>query len=319
MAKCNSETPKLLSKGFTECWNSLVIFLVSAYNLKGDRLEEYKLFVLALVKNHGDTTTVKVLKDLNGCVRRHVAGAKVERGTLGGIWFDCYQTGIPRRLKYLNHLTIHNPRAAVCITNMYVSLCLPPKFDLTTVESPMTGTITTEEINEFGSWCRRHVGSNTIPIEIKERKFHCSLKGGVNHKIVLFSSYLDAVCIHLMQEIQDRFLAQCESVGYKRLGDLYKGLISKLSETDHKQLFGTKPESDIKSEQDLSLAKLVFLPDKGGKTRVVYVLNWWFQELLHPLHTAIMSWLRSQGQDGTYTQRAAALRVKSWTSEKCPT
>lgn len=35
----------------------------------------------------------------------------------------------------------------------------------------------------------------------------------------------------------------------------------------------------IAKKGTLRLATLLYLPDKAGKTRVVYCLTWWFQEL----------------------------------------
>jgi len=62
-------------------------------------------------------------------------------------------------------------------------------------------------------------------------------------------------------------------------------------------------------------AKLAYLSDKAGKTRVVYILNWWCQEALRPLHDAMMEWLKEQPEDGTFDQRKASKTVQGWTAE----
>jgi hypothetical protein len=66
----------------------------------------------------------------------------------------------------------------------------------------------------------------------------------------------------------------------------------------------------------LRLAKLLFLPDKAGKTRIVYCLTWWVQELLHPLHRGLYEILYRIKQDGTKSHSEAASTIRKWSSSK---
>jgi hypothetical protein len=51
-----------------------------------------------------------------------------------------------------------------------------------------------------------------------------------------------------------------------------------------------------------SLGRLCFIPDKGGKTRMVAIGNYWIQNALLPYHKAMYSVLRDMSQDGTFRQ-----------------
>lgn len=55
-----------------------------------------------------------------------------------------------------------------------------------------------------------------------------------------------------------------------------------------------------------SLCRLSFLPDKGGKTRLIAIGNYWVQEVLIGLHDVLYGMLRRLEQDGTYEQASAS-------------
>lgn len=66
------------------------------------------------------------------------------------------------------------------------------------------------------------------------------------------------------------------------------------------------------------MAKLAFLSDKAGKTRIVYILNYWMQQLMLPLHDAMMHWLGQQVQDATWDQESAVQQLLQWSKEDIP-
>uniref|UniRef100_A0A2V0RK13 RdRp n=1 Tax=viral metagenome TaxID=1070528 RepID=A0A2V0RK13_9ZZZZ len=82
--------------------------------------------------------------------------------------------------------------------------------------------------------------------------------------------------------------------------DLYEAVKSKL------QL--TKPKIDLdiharrKIKGNFNHSKLVFLPDKSGKTRVIAIGDWWSNLALTDLHLAFMSGLKKLQGDCTYVQ-----------------
>lgn len=60
-----------------------------------------------------------------------------------------------------------------------------------------------------------------------------------------------------------------------------------------------------------ALGKLAFVSDKGGKTRVVAVGNYWIQNALYPLHRVCFNTLRYVGSDGTFDQITQFENVRS--------
>jgi hypothetical protein len=75
------------------------------------------------------------------------------------------------------------------------------------------------------------------------------------------------------------------------------------------------PGTKYRDEDGFHLAKILYLPDKAGKTRTVFCLTWWFQELLNPFHKELYNLLDRIKEDGTSSHDRAAQVVKAWTSE----
>lgn len=46
---------------------------------------------------------------------------------------------------------------------------------------------------------------------------------------------------------------------------------------------------------------------------MVYCLNWWYQELLQPIHNSLYKLLYTIDEDGTKSHKGAADKVKLWT------
>jgi hypothetical protein len=64
-------------------------------------------------------------------------------------------------------------------------------------------------------------------------------------------------------------------------------------------------ESDSKGK----IGRLAFLPEGGGKTRVIAIADYFSQSVLLPIHETLMDLLRSLETDGAYDQEAQAQRV----------
>lgn len=121
------------------------------------------------------------------------------------------------------------------------------------------------------------------------------------------SCWEDAIALLKDPVLLKLFVDSCERLRQSKLLMSFQGLCDNIKRTLDTQTYVTR-----KGGVPVN-AKLVFLPDKGGKTRIVYILSWWFQELLFPLHQRMMSWLRSQPQDATYDQRGAAIKIQELT------
>jgi len=251
---------------------------------------------------------VKVLKDLNSHLKMLLVGAKPpESGlvSLGGMWFTTYPSGLPRRLKVMNSLWLGEGRqCCVDVANMVSLIKLGPEFNLSSVTDPFSG-----DNEEYPKWLDRFIshyqwsGPRLFP---KEGRLHMSMKAGPNAPSALLSAGLDALAIAANGSVKEKFQRFCEKLDR---GDLYARFESLTTFARRRGL------STEMGDRNFHLAKLAFLADKAGKTRVVFILNWWHQELMMPLHSTLMGWLRSQPQDGTYDQKRAAAIVQEWTKQ----
>jgi hypothetical protein len=76
--------------------------------------------------------------------------------------------------------------------------------------------------------------------------------------------------------------------------------------------FPKKDYTFFPRKENGSLRKLVGIPDKEGKTRVIAILDYWSQEALRPLHAHLFKILRRIPQDMTFTQGSFLDKVRSW-------
>jgi hypothetical protein len=53
---------------------------------------------------------------------------------------------------------------------------------------------------------------------------------------------------------------------------------------------------------ELYTGRIAFLPDKGGKTRLIAIGDYWTQSVVRPLHDSMMATLRQIPEDSTYDQ-----------------
>ena len=63
------------------------------------------------------------------------------------------------------------------------------------------------------------------------------------------------------------------------------------------------------------LARLAAFAAPAEKTRIIYVLNWWVQGLLLPLHDSMMNYFRVIGNDAIWNQDKAVEALKQWSAE----
>jgi hypothetical protein len=132
------------------------------------------------------------------------------------------------------------------------------------------------------------------------------VKAGPNGPASILTSAFDALAL-AKEKMVGEICRASEEMGIPELGWRLIFLLREI---------GDNPDSLV--PKAVRTAKLAFLADKAGKTRVVYVLNWWVQDLLLPLHNAMMDWLKDQPEDGTFDQMYAVRRVMEWTKEGKP-
>jgi len=77
-------------------------------------------------------------------------------------------------------------------------------------------------------------------------------------------------------------------------------------------LENTSPE-DCKSE--VQSARISLIPETGGKTRIIAILDFWTQRLLRPIHLGLMLKLRELDMDGTFDQNMAFRRALNFSKD----
>lgn len=262
---------------------------------------EYKSFAEQLLKNYGWKQTVKILKDLQTAVNLTSLGQKVEARVLGGVWFKIGPNGFPKALPRLYKLVVDCPLAANTLAGFVRTLRVKPNYSVATITDSCTSVIHEGDMGCFKAFLKKQPQVTVIP----HCHWHASVKAGPNGPGAILTSAPDALAIANDRQHLVRYITSCLSVGMVELAWNFTFLVN-------------DAKSSWTKTGNKSMAKLAFLADKAGKTRIVYILNWWDQELLLPLHNAMMKWLSSQPQDGTFCQEKVADKVKAWTKEGIP-
>jgi len=289
-------------------WQSLRLTL-KALGQKDDTFrKEYFALIGQLMKDRGPTYTVKFIKDLNNKCKLFAIGQKVDFGTINGTWFKTSSKGNPKILPSLLNSLRDNPQCVLTITNTVVLWQLPVNVNLSTVVDKFSGTICKDYLQSFKTFCK----FNLDRLNVKMNTGHSTSKAGPNGPVGTITAGLDALQLINSKVHEDLFYKCCDLVNFQDLKERYNSFKywSTFKLNSFKRVL---PETS-----SLVPAKLAFLEDKAGKTRIVYIISWWFQEILEPLHQELMNWLKKQPQDGTYDQGRTADIVKEWTKEGKP-
>lgn len=214
---------------------------------------------------------------------------------------------------------------AVNLSNGYTIFKLKPKVDLSTVEASFSGDRQflgeiTKDLFSTALIVQKELDMpNLNPFREDNYRIHSSLKAGPNEPVSLLGAWKDAKAIKRLND--EKFNFHCESFNRPDLLDMYKGLyqfsypepdlnVVDASTSTIESIKDSNAEGYQDTSRDEIEAKLVFIPDKGGKTRVIFIQNYLYQELLHPFHLSMMNWLRNHPCDATFRQREVALKVK---------
>lgn len=285
-------------------------------------LLEYFEFYSKTAKHHGNVTAVKVLKDLRNRYKLLVAKQAVKDNRLAGIWFTLNSDGTIKRLRLLNTwltCTDYQVNPTLLVLNLVDSFTLSPSSDVSSIEDPFKGNWDGKTEGEFLEEWTKSIQQVIQPQSepIVWTKPHCSLKAGPLHPSAILSSGLEVLSFMKAPEILKTFLERCSVHGAHDLRGRLESMINYVNNRPYhwtiKKLFHVTQQPS-----GYGLAKMAYLAEKAGKTRLVYILNWWMQSLLHPLHSSMMEWLRKQPQDGTFDQTSAVNRLVEWTKGSKP-
>lgn len=268
-------------------------------------LKEYLKFTVTMVKHHGLGTTTKVLKDLDDRTKLVAIGQEIPRGPYGSVWLKTNPLGLPKKLPELKRWVINNPRQATQVTCLVRLITLPPSLSTETITSPNTHSWPPSWLDDYSLYVNNHLSQVTM----KPCDWHSTTKSGPNGPAAIISSGIDAIANAMSPGSDWQFRYWCHQTGNNHVEEKYDKFISHFCQNDY---------PNLKWPSKITNAKLAFLSDKAGKTRVIYILNYWWQELLKPLHNAVFKWLSHQKQDGTFDQTKCIDVVKSWTEQGKP-
>jgi hypothetical protein len=281
-----------------------------------EAVKEYNSFSEHIAIHKGRVTQVKILKDLHSRTKLACVGVISHDMSLANHWISPRaDTGLPKVLPSLSKLVGGDKwakRLACSLTSQVESMRLPPSHDIRTITDPSTAR--PQELALWSLWCedysKRH-WKQRYPDPDKDIKYHTSTSAGPNGGASLVSSIYDALLLMESQH-REQFYSWCST--FQR-DDLIKMLMSTSKSVSELRFRFKHLNKIILRKSPLHLAKLLYLPDKAGKTRIVYCLSWWIQEILHPIHHGLYKLLYTIKQDGTKSHSEAAAIVKQWTAE----
>lgn len=282
-------------------WRPLRLLLKAIFVSKDHSvLTEWTKFADHLVKEHGWDQAVKVLKDLHSRTNQSAAGQAVKKGPYGGMWFNTNYLGLPSCLPVLARTVMTDPVAATTVTAIVRIMRCKPNYDVSTIEADYQGVSPINWMGDFDKFCQTHLPH----LSTEPDYWHTTTKAGPNGPAAIVTSGIDSLAITNEPALEILFKQACVQFGRNDLLQAF----DEFSSCALSGLF------EVKMPKTLTNAKLAYLSDKAGKTRVVYILNYWFQELLKPLHNAMFNWLKGQEQDGTFNQLKAVDWVKGQTA-----
>jgi len=130
----------------------------------------------------------------------------------------------------------------------------------------------------------------------QQPKWHFTSASGPNGQ-AMWTSHFDAVAISEDHTVYQNFVNYCNNFGYIDMIEQHQNCLWNLSDLDRLGL------------SDSLHSKLFYLFEKGNKTRIIAIPDYFTQEVLGPLHETIQTFNRQNGNDGTFDQEFQFNRV----------
>jgi hypothetical protein len=178
-------------------------------------------------------------------------------------------------------------RLGLTLSSIYTLGVLAPSLDTSTITSPgapISPTLMTEFTN--------FVAARIVPILPPKGKadFLFGSRAGPNGPAVP-SAHLDAV-------------------GLRKQPQLLAALRKLMSIIESPLRLSLEACLEQTPDGNYSTGRLAFLPEKGGKTRIIAIVDFWSQQTLKPFHEQLLTLLASQDTDCTFDQNAGFTRAR---------
>jgi hypothetical protein len=254
-------------------------------------LDQYWNFMTARRKSRGDKETVTFLKELKTLSVKLTLGIKYE--ALPFTKSD--KSGFPSKLSLVKPFLIGDSgdkRIGLSIIELYKTITLPidTNTDTITGKSEALGPIS----SKWTKFLKNNFSKKFRPQRLDWNKdWRSSNKLGPNGPGTL-TSMVDLWSVRKDERVFKNIMDYLRLTG----DDLYNEI---------EYLLENNPDPQLPK---LPTGRLAFLPEAGGKTRVIAIGDYFSQQALTPLFQETMKMLKSIPQDGTYDQQRSVSLIK---------
>lgn len=198
-------------------------------------------------------------------------------------------------------------RIILTILSAYKVIVVPSEPNLDTIQSPYTGIDNPENLFDFNEILTRlNLNPDYLNAQLVENvmssKWHYSSASGPNGDAV-WSSHLDALAIHRDQELYTALESYCKDQNMDYV-------INALNDCNPERLLNS-----MDSITEPIHSKLHFIFEKGNKTRIIAILDYFTQEILTPLHNVLADYLKTNTNDFTFNQDLGFDTALKWSSD----
>jgi hypothetical protein len=268
---------------------------------------------LNIEKCEGTVTAVKIAKENLRLVSRFILEQSTKK-QLGPRWISTDQRGIPSYLQMKQGektLLRSNPmkaRIILTILSFYKLVKTKPDYSIKTITDPCASLDVGDTISRITKMLPKVLKTLKVtPFQtIDKYPLHVTTKAGGHGPAAMgVTSLFDLASI------------QAEEV-YPKVTEMLDLVLTK---SQHKVINGVTQESleaitsDI-TEHIKSSARLHFISEGGGKTRVVCIGDIWTQIALKPIHEKLMGTLKGITWDGTSSHNTIATKLSNWTVDE---
>lgn len=265
-----------------------------------------------LDKAWGTEHALKTFKELSRYVTSVITGQDSRLNQEH--WMRTYKDGYPKCLSFarksLSGGNKEMMRFILTLLGYYKLFHLPPKKDVISItlpsKDPTKVAITIDSMEESFSQILKEMGVSQFDASYGAPVFATTKAGASGPRAIGVTSLFDLLAVR-RTGVNDLI----SPVVHETYGPMQQ---QALMEIIHQSAVAIQ-ERGIKDKELLG-ARLHFLSEGGGKTRVICIPDIWSQIALKPIHNYLMDELKRLPNDGTSSHNRTALMLKDWTRDK---
>jgi len=231
------------------------------------------------MRNRGKKETTRLFKQLHYVAIRIATGEEFKPVPFRKVT----KAGYPLLLKPLIPLLQGNTwekRMGLTLSGIYTLSVLAPNMDTSTITTPGL-SVPESFMTKFRDFVSSNVERQEIPLGVPDFTF--GARSGPNGPSVA-TAHFDGQALKSKPELL-KAVREMMSITESPLRLSLEGIIHNLP-----------------AEPKYSVGRLAFLPEKGGKTRIIAILDFWTQQALKPIHHQLLKLLSSIEMDNTMDQ-----------------